>query len=456
MEFSKLLDLENYPFQYSYPCDPKHSPPDRFFSQLPFRTSRLRDDFVELSASYDGDLEGHDISGRGHYMHWLMPECPPSLADAVLKICDASILWNDRTGMVSGLSDQHTADIQLALISLFKLGKPVVVPGLEDMEAGLQHFASLDKSYLEDVSSRIHEFTKARSLPIDNLTLDAYIEQRSIGFGLSVMVPWLRAAHEIEISKEEEKSIMQIIKKGSSVSALTNDYYSFHKEYDDAIGTGQSPKPYNAISVLMCDYAYSEDEAFQILKREILAQEVQLMEMVSIWLSAEQRSEDLRKLVTLYILACGGQNYWASFSPRYIKSHYVATKEERSHLVGRCSHPPWTLPAYPPPQNRKGRSVQSEIDSPLRDNKPSILLDSTGGSDSNSRILHDMSRFIEPYAGPPGESIALQPLEYAESVPGKKYWSEFLRAMNVWLRLPAQSIKYMDTIFAHLCASSVM
>lgn len=52
------------------------------------------------------------------------------------------------------------------------------------MEAGLQHFASLDKSYLEDVSSRIHEFTKARSLPIDNLTLDAYIEQRSIGFGL--------------------------------------------------------------------------------------------------------------------------------------------------------------------------------------------------------------------------------------------------------------------------------
>ncbi|GLA49387.1 hypothetical protein AnigIFM63604_005065 [Aspergillus niger] len=391
MEFSKLLDLENYPFQYSYPCDPKHSPPDRFFSQLPFRTSRLRDDFVELSASYDGDLEGHDISGRGHYMHWLMPECPPSLADAVLKICDASILWNDRTGMVSGLSDQHTADIQLALISLFKLGKPVVVPGLEDMEAGLQHFASLDKSYLEDVSSGIHEFTKARSLPIDNLTLDAYIEQRSVGFGLSVMVPWLRAAHEIEISTEEEKSIMQIIKKGSSVSALTNDYYSFHKEYDDAIGTGQSPKPYNAISVLMCDYAYSEDEAFQILKREILAQEVQLMEMVSIWLSAEQRSEDLRKLVTLYILACGGQNYWASFSPRYIKSHYVATKEERSHLVG-----------------------------------------------------------------PPGESIALQPLEYAESVPGKKYWSEFLRAMNVWLRLPAQSIKYMDTIFAHLCASSVM
>ncbi|KAL7662345.1 hypothetical protein ACMYSQ_001688 [Aspergillus niger] len=237
------------------------------------------------------------------------------------------------------------------------------------MEAGLQHFASLDKSYLEDVSSGIHEFTKARSLPIDNLTLDAYIEQRSVGFGLSVMVPWLRAAHEIEISTEEEKSIMQIIKKGSSVSALTNDYYSFHKEYDDAIGTGQSPKPYNAISVLMCDYAYSEDEAFQILKREILAQEVQLMEMVSIWLSAEQRSEDLR---------------------------------------------------------------------------------------NNSRILHDMSRFIEPYAGPPGESIALQPLEYAESVPGKKYWSEFLRAMNVWLRLPAQSIKYMDTIFAHLCASSVM
>ncbi|KAE8141356.1 hypothetical protein BDV38DRAFT_279257 [Aspergillus pseudotamarii] len=176
--------------------------------------------------------------------------------------------------------------------------------------------------------------------------------------------------------------------------------------------------------------------------------------MVRTWGSSERRSEGLRNLVTLDILACGGLHHWASLAPQFNIRNAVATEEKRAQLVGKCLHPPWALAKYPPPYVQKREPSQSGDLGPSGNSKEELLSDSGIGNDADPHHFHNMSCFFKLFDAPQDDGIFLEPHEYASSALGRKYWGEFVRTMNVWLQL--LSMKRLNDILDWLYASVVM
>lgn len=72
------------------------------------------------------------------------------------------------------------------------------------------------------------------------------------------------------------------------------------------------------MALLMTEYGYTELEAGDILKREVLTAEKNLMEQYRQWeVSSVPKSDDLRTYLIHFILTIGGGNYCQAQTPRY-------------------------------------------------------------------------------------------------------------------------------------------
>jgi hypothetical protein len=134
------------------------------------------------------------------------------------------------------------------------------------------------------------------------------------------------------------------------IAGLSNDFYSFHKEFEEHARAGSLDGIHNGMAVLMSRYGYEESEAEEIMKKEILSAERTLMEKYEEWKSSSApKSDELRHFVLISILAVGGASYWQSFSPRYQRANLSTTVEDRAQLVGRSYTAGLRLPNYPAP-----------------------------------------------------------------------------------------------------------
>lgn len=101
-----MLEFIDLTFHYSDPGDPGDSPPSDFFSTLPFRTSKFKNEAIKgAHRAYDRLLDTSDseakhvisvggITERGHYLSWLFPECPQNQVEEMAMISE-SLLYYD-------------------------------------------------------------------------------------------------------------------------------------------------------------------------------------------------------------------------------------------------------------------------------------------------------------------------------------------------------------------------
>lgn len=128
----------------------------------------------------------------------------------------------------------------------------------------------------------------------------------------------LRTYHNISITEEEADSVWHFLKKGARSSALLNDLYSFHKELQDHARNGSTSNMRNTVAFLIQKHGTTEDEAFGLIKEDVLREEKELMDAYRMWqASRAYKSQDLQKYVVLAILYFGGLSYWQAISPRY-------------------------------------------------------------------------------------------------------------------------------------------
>lgn len=140
----------------------------------------------------------------------------------------------------------------------------------------------------------------------------------------------------MNVSESEQASVLSIVKLGSLIAGLVNDFESFPKEFEEHFTADSLEVIHNAMAVLMANYGYTEEEARGILKKEILSLEHKMLDDYDAWKNSPSfKSDDMRRYMALCVLGVGGACHVQAISPRYHGIQLSTTAEDRAKLVGR-------------------------------------------------------------------------------------------------------------------------
>ncbi|RDH19521.1 terpenoid synthase [Aspergillus niger ATCC 13496] len=279
-----------------------------------------------------------------------------------------------------------------------------------------------------------------RSQPMPSLnqiTFDAYKEQISksnAGMFAKLVIP---ICHDLHISENEQASVASLIKLGSLITGLANDYQSFYKDFEEHATSGSLDVIPNAMAVLMANYDYTEEEANSILRREILSLERQFLTNYDDWKASPAfKSADLRAYMALWVTSVGGTCYAQAMSPRYHGLKLKTTAEDRAQLVCRNKRN-YRLHGYPPPASFKQSSETLRKD----------------GTNSSAGGQGDI---LAPFKKASAEQLCMAPYEYTRSTPGKQTISKFIECLRSWLHLPDDSASVIEHITNMIFHSTLM
>lgn len=124
-------------------------------------------------------------------------------------------------------------------------------------------------------------------------------------FGLAITIP------------ESEKDICnQFVRPAFVVLGLTNDLFSWEKEYQSAMQRGMKNVP-NAIWVLMQQHAMDLAQAKQLCRKIIKQNVSEYLEIVRKNMDNKNLSPDLRRYLDAIQYTLSGNALWSLESPRY-------------------------------------------------------------------------------------------------------------------------------------------
>lgn len=116
---------------------------------------------------------------------------------------------------------------------------------------------------------------------------------------------------------EEEKNLCRKLMRSVWIAAgLTNDYYSWEKEYQVSLEKGQT-HVVNAIWVLMREHSLTVDQAKDLCSQKIKANVAEYLRIVEESRNNENLSLDLRRYIECMQYTLSGNVVWSKLCPRY-------------------------------------------------------------------------------------------------------------------------------------------
>ena len=143
-------------------------------------------------------------------------------------------------------------------------------------------------------------------------------------------------------------------------ASLTNDLFSFQKEYNDAKKVGQ-PYVVNAVWVLMQEKGVPEEEA-KLECRKRIKEEIKKAIKNAELVKEMEVSEDLKKYLELLLYSLSGNVVWSLQCPRYHKN--IPYNELQ---LQRAKHGIAKFPARWPPMDQNGLGAKDSAN-----NSPSL------------------------------------------------------------------------------------
>lgn len=122
---------------------------------------------------------------------------------------------------------------------------------------------------------------------------------------------------ELTITEEERKLIMPITAPAFVSLALTNDFFSWQKEYDQFKREAKAPYMVNAIWILMQEHSIDIERAKQMLKDKIAGYCQEYLRLTTEFRSSKVVSLDVQRYLSALELSIAGNVGWSQFTPRY-------------------------------------------------------------------------------------------------------------------------------------------
>ncbi|KAL4791908.1 isoprenoid synthase domain-containing protein [Aspergillus venezuelensis] len=427
--------FDDYSFQYSRPIEASELP-EGYFHILPCRLAssavdegviaQMKNDWTRVVGK-DPAASMKNNKTLSNFLH-VMPECIPSKMTPVLRFATMVGLWDDETDCLA--TEMHQAlvdDLGLAIVSRLKNGSPTSCEYkvnklyYDTLIESIQQVGAPDDQHNTILQGFLGLLNSQTVPPLDKVTFEAYKNQRSISSAGLFAISLIPICHNLQVSESEQASVSSFIRLGSLIAGLVNDFESFHKEFEEHTISDSLDVMHNAIAVLMANYNYTEQEASDILKEEILSLERQLLADYEAWkASSSPKSSEMRSYMALCIIGVGGSCYCQATSSRYHGLNLSTTADDRAKLVGR-SNKTYRLNGYPPPATSKQSSA--------------ALTKDTG---------------ILPTGGPDG---ILAPFEKASV---DQTLAKFIECLRSWISVPDNSASVIERVGNLLFHSSLM
>ncbi|KAL2840668.1 isoprenoid synthase domain-containing protein [Aspergillus pseudoustus] len=458
-----MYTLDDFPFKYSSLPDPKAERPEKYFNTLPFRVRTVEDD---CGSAIDRVVaEWKVITGKGvpdavggdtsELIRYVIPECPAEVMDSLTRFIYVLLLWDDATDVRDSASHESLMlDFRVGVVSQMKIGHCQC-----ELEMNRIYIQSLF-AFLEQMTGRGLEssgFTRglevfdstarAQVPPLQTITWEEYKKHRTTSIAGRLVTAMLPSMRTLRLDQKALDSVSHLTEICYLIAGLSNDFYSFHKEYEEHARADSLDAIHNGMVVLMSRYGYDESEAETIMKTEVLAAERCLMERYEEWkTSSTPKSDELRHFMALSILAVGGASYWQSFSPRYQRVNLQTTAEDRARLVGSGYSAGLRLSIYPAPAAMTRLTNGHPESSPQKS-----IMELTNGE-----ALLITGDLLAPFEKAPAEEIVLAPWKYTQSLPGKGTVGRMIECLQAWLTVPAESATIIAEVTTMLFNATLM
>ncbi|KAL3479379.1 isoprenoid synthase domain-containing protein [Aspergillus californicus] len=436
--------------------------PEAYFNTLPYRiwthntgcSETIRRTIADWKAITGKDLTTAFGTDSGCLPLYLAPECPPEILARFVRFGYILFFWDDATDALDTESNERISlDLRVAILSELKLGRhskcefeinELYVHSLMELLRGLDGATNAfkDKYQLFDAG-----LVAQAVPPLRSVTWEPYKKHRITSVGGKVLATLVPAVNGVHVSQEELDSVSHMIELGNLITGLTNDFHSFHKEFNNHYTAGTLDAFHNGMAVLMSNYGYDENEAGAIIKQEVLAAEKRLMKEYEAWTTSPiPKSENLRRYMFTFMLTIGGMNHWQAVSPRYHRADFTTTPDDRAQLVGRSYSASLRLPGYSSPTTKINGHVELQE-----------LPESTEQLETpNITSLHLSQEIVAPFEKAPAEKIVLAPWEYIRSLPGKKTLGRLIECLRAWFPLPDDSAAVITDITRMLFDATLM
>ena len=138
----------------------------------------------------------------------------------------------------------------------------------------------------------------------------------------------------LTITEDERKLIMPITAPAFVSLALTNDFFSWQKEYDQFKREAKAAYMVNAIWILTQEHSIEIEKAKQILKDKIASYCQEYLRLKAEFQSSKVISSDVRNYLSALELSIAGNVGWSQFTPRYNFAGNFATGSPKKAVDG--------------------------------------------------------------------------------------------------------------------------
>ena len=147
-------------------------------------------------------------------------------------------------------------------------------------------------------------------------SLEEYLPYRIIDAGEMIWFGTVTFGMALTIPDSEMELCKHLTRPAFAAISLTNDLYSWKKEYRDAQRDGM-PHVINAIWVLMRELSVSEAEAMEICRLRIKQYVADYHKVLQDVECDGTMSVDLKKYIDALQYSLSGNLVWSIYSPRY-------------------------------------------------------------------------------------------------------------------------------------------
>ncbi|KAJ5808864.1 geranylgeranyl diphosphate synthase [Penicillium riverlandense] len=272
-------------------------------------------DWVGPLGFYKGGL-----GPRWNFMAITVPECLPERLGVLGYANELAFLHDDVTD-VADYGDLHNDDLKAAFEEAASTGR---IEGSASGKRAIQaHIANeMMKIHKQHAITTLQAWAKFAELGSGRQhtthfkTEKEYIEYRMIDIGTMFWYGMVTFGMGISIPEEELDMCHDLANTAYLNLGLTNDLYSWQKEYETAVAMGRDYVA-NIIGVLMEERKISEEEAKEVCREKIKVTIVDFRKIVEDTKAREDVSLDTKRYLEALLYSLSGNLVWSIDCPRY-------------------------------------------------------------------------------------------------------------------------------------------
>ncbi|KAK8001763.1 terpenoid synthase, partial [Apiospora marii] len=260
------------------------------------------------------------LGPKWNFMAITVPECVPNRLGVLGYANELAFLHDDITDIVS-VGDAHNDDLKATFEQLAQTGD--IRKATSGKRAIQAHIArEMLKLHKEQATVTMRAWAKFAELGSGRhhdthfKTEAEYIKYRMIDIGTMFWYGMVTFGMAISIPEEEVDEAHELANVAYLNLGLTNDLYSYQKEYETAMALGQD-YVVNVIWVLMEEHGITEDEAKDMCRTKIKQTIVDFRQIVRDTNARTDISNETKRYLEGLLYSLSGNLVWSIDCPRY-------------------------------------------------------------------------------------------------------------------------------------------